>query len=349
MSRRLVFAYPGDLQTRTGGYGYDRRVIKALGDLGWLVESVSLGDAFPGSDPAAIEAAGARLSQLADGDLVLVDGLAFAVMEDWAAREAARLKIIALVHHPLALETGLDDSRRTELAGREKAALAQARAVIVTSHHTAAGLVANYAVPAGKIAVAVPGVDRPPGVSKQHENETPIILSIGTLTRRKGHDVLLAALARLKDLSWTCRIVGSTKLDPDVAAEIERQITDMQLEDRVALVGQVEDTRPELEQADIFALASRYEGYGMVFAEALVYGLPVVGCAAGAVPDVVPPDAGFLVPVDDPDTLAAALRRLLLERDTRAAMAHAALQAGQQLPSWRQAAEIISDALEASA
>lgn len=344
MKHDLYFAYPGDLETRTGGYGYDRRVIGALRDLGWNVELISLGEGFPNPSTGQLHEAGRTLSELADNSLVLIDGLAFGVLDEWACREADRLKIMALVHHPLALETGLDDRRREAVALRERAALAQTRGVVVTSHATAAELAANYAVPAERIAVAIPGMD--PAPLAVGSGDPPLILSIGTLTRRKGHDVLIASLERLRDVPWTCRIVGSKTLDPGVASEIEQQVARSGLGDRIELAGQIDDTRSEFAKADIFALASRYEGYGMVFAEALAQGLPIVGCATGAVPDVVPESAGFLVPPDDPEAFAAALRRLLEEHDTRISMADAAAIAGARLPSWRDTAVIISDFLE---
>ncbi|MFB9953433.1 glycosyltransferase family 4 protein [Rhizobium puerariae] len=345
MNRDLFFAYPGDIETRTGGYGYDRRMIAALHDLGWNVEPISLGEGFPDPSMAQLANAGHILSELPDNALVLIDGLAFGIMDEWAAQESGRLKIVALVHHPLALETGLAPERRKALAARETKALAQARRVIVTSHATAAELAANYAVPTEKIAVAIPGMD--PAPLSIAGGDPPLILSVGTLTHRKGHDVLIAALEKLRDLAWTCRIVGSKTLDPDVASALERQVARSSLGGRIELVGQIDDPRTEFSKADIFALASRYEGYGMVFAEALAQGLPIVGCATGAVPDVVPAGAGLLVPPDDPEAIAAALRRLLESPETRIAMADAAAIAGASLPSWRDTALVVSDALEA--
>jgi glycosyltransferase involved in cell wall biosynthesis len=346
VNRDIVFAYPGDIETRTGGYGYDRRVIASLAERGWNIQLVSLGEGFPNPGSAQLSDAGQLLSDTCrDGSLVLVDGLAFGVMDQWAAREAGRLKILALVHHPLALETGLSEVRQQELKAREAAALAHTHGVIVTSHATAAELAANYQVPFEKIAVATPGVD--PAPLAVGGGDPPLILSIGTLTRRKGHDVLICALEKIQGLPWICRIVGSKTLDPGVTAALERQVAQSGLGDRIDFAGQLDDVRGELAKADIFALASRYEGYGMVFAEALAQGLPIVGCAAGAVPDVVPESAGFLVPPDDPETFAAALRRLLQEPETRIAMADAAAIAGASLPSWKDTATVISDYLEA--
>jgi glycosyltransferase involved in cell wall biosynthesis len=340
----LYFAYPGELSTRTGGYGYDRRVTASLGDLGWDVRLVALGDGFPEPSEEQLQAAEALLAEIPDGSLVMIDGLAFGVMDAWAKDNRDRLKVIALVHHPLALETGVLPQQAEILRTRETEALSHTRGVVVTSPATADELVAHYGLSRPAIAVAIPGCDR---VEPARGNgDTPLILSIGSLTQRKGHDVLIAALAQLQDLAWTCRIVGSKALDPATAAALEAQVYTLGLTERIQLVGQIEDVSAEFSRADVFALASRYEGYGMVFAEALAHGLPVVACRAGAVPDVVPEAAGLLVPPDDADLFARALRRLLEDRDTRRTMAQAAAEAGARLPSWADTAGILSRFLE---
>lgn len=102
----------------------------------------------------------------------------------------------------------------------------------------------------------------------------------------------MAALAAIADRPWTATIIGSADLDPACAVALGRQVTAAGLANRVALVGAVTDTRAALAAADIFVLASEYEGYGMAFAEALTQGLPVVACDAGAIADPVPRAAG---------------------------------------------------------
>lgn len=345
MKKRLTFAYPGNLEIKTGGYGYDREIIKGLRDLGWHIDLLALGEGFPSPRAETLKEAENRLSALEDGAIVMIDGLAFGVMDDWATREAGRLRIIALVHHPLALESGLSEEQQTLLRNSERAALAATRHVVVTSPMTAGELAKNFDVAPSKITVAVPGAVKPPFESKP-QNNIPQILSVGSLTRRKGYDILIAALEQVSDLPWQAAIIGSPHLDPSTANTLAEQIKTLKLADRVILAGESDDLVPAYEKADIFALASRYEGYGMVFAEALSHGLPIVACKAGAVPDVVPEDAGFLVPVDDVEATADALRTLLSDPLERERRAKAAASVGALLPGWADTSEIISNTLE---
>lgn len=344
MRRSLTFVYPGTLDLNTGGYAYDRRVIEGLRASGWTVEFLGLGDGFPFPSAQTLVAAEERLSALEDNKLLLIDGLAYGVLDGWAQQHAQRMNIVALVHHPLALETGLDNDQQQIFRASETAALSAARHVIVTSPMTARELVSRYGVAEAGITVALPGTDKAPPANC--DGEPPRILSIGTLSPRKGHDVLIAALKANEDLAWQARIVGSRDLDPKTTAALEEQIEALGLSKRIALAGECEDSRLELAKADIFALASRYEGYGMVFAEALSQGLPIVACHAGAVPEVVPEDAGILVAIDDVAAFATALRGLLLNPDERRARAAAAAKAGALLPSWDDTAVRVAQALD---
>ena len=116
----LVLIVPGSLETLTGGYGYDRRVVEGLRARGWDVGVHELEGEFPHPAARALDAAGGVLSSLPDRSLVVIDGLAFGAMPEQAAVEAGRLRLVALVHHPLAEETGLDDEAAAHLATRQR-------------------------------------------------------------------------------------------------------------------------------------------------------------------------------------------------------------------------------------
>ena len=105
--KRIAFAIPGDLDTPTGGYIYDRRIIEGLRDLGWQVDLVGLGDGFPFPDAATLAFAQQALAAVPPGCPVLIDGLALGVIPEIARQLSASHALIALVHHPLGLEAGL--------------------------------------------------------------------------------------------------------------------------------------------------------------------------------------------------------------------------------------------------
>lgn len=342
----LVFAIPGDIETRSGGYGYDRRMIGELRALGWRIDHLRLPDGFPAPDGDELEITAGQFAALPDRSMVLVDGLAFGAMPEIALKEAARLKLVALVHHPLALETGLSETQAENLRRSETAALATVSGIVVTSPETARTLVSDFDVRQEMICVAIPGTEPAEPARGNADDEPPMILAVGSLTQRKDHATLVAALAQVRHLAWQCRIVGSDMMDPASATALRRQIADIGLDARIVVTGALDDVDAEYARADIFALASRYEGFGMVFAEAMARGLPIVGCRCGAVPDLVPDRAGILVEPGDVDGFAGALATLLDDPLARRRFAEGSLATGRKLPDWPKSARILADFLE---
>ena len=159
MVKRFAFAVPGDLATPTGGYAYDRRMMTELGDLGWRVDLLDLGEGFPWPDEATLAAARTRLLAMPAGRSIVVDGLALGVLPETASQLAGRNPLLALVHHPLALEWGLSVKQADALRASERAALAAVQGVVVTSAATAQLVASDYGVPAERITVARPGSD----------------------------------------------------------------------------------------------------------------------------------------------------------------------------------------------
>ena len=174
------------------------------------------------------------------------------------------------------------------------------------------------------------------------------ILSFVAVVPLKCFDVLVAALATLPDLPWHLTIAGDRGRDAKAAAQLDGDIARLGLGERVTVLGAVSAQRiAELyAEADIFALASRFEGYGMAYSEATAHGLPVVGTRAGAIPDTVPANAGILVEPDDVPAFAVALRRLIADADERKRLAAAARAAAAKLPTWQDSAKIVSRTLE---
>jgi glycosyltransferase involved in cell wall biosynthesis len=281
------------------------------------------------------------------GRLLVIDGLAFGVLPDMAEALCRTHRLVALVHHPLALETGLGTDEAEALNASERAALSFAHGVITVSATTARLLATEFGVPVERISVVRPGTDRAT-IARCESGDTPTILSVGSVVPRKGHDVLVEALARLADLPWQLTIVGDRSRDPDTARDLDAAIARHDLGARISFAGTVAPERLDVlyAGADLFVLASRFEGYGMAYAEAIAHGLPVVGTTAGAIPEAVSPGAGVLVAPDDIEALAAALRRLLANRNERAALAAGARAAAEMLPTWAEQTKLFARALD---
>ena len=173
------------------------------------------------------------------------------------------------------------------------------------------------------------------------------LLCVASLTPRKGHDLLLRALAGLTTYPWHLACIGSAGLDPAWARELFGWRDAWGLAERVSFLGPLaaEDLGRHYASADLFVLPSRFEGYGMVCAEALAYGLPILSTRAGALVDTVPAEAGLLVPPDDLPALEQALRRLLTDEDLRRRLTAGARAAGLCLPTWEQSAAVFAAAL----
>ena len=349
MVGRVAFAVPGDLATPTGGYAYDRRMIAELRQLGWQVDVVDLGDGFPRPSDAQRRVAREKLLAVPAGCPVVIDGLALGVLPEAAAEVRTSRPVIALVHHPLALESGLTASDAEALRTSERAALAAASGVVVTSKTTAQVLAADYGVTADRIVVAHPGNDRVAAV-RAGGDVAVRLLSVGSIVPRKGFDILIAALATLKDLPWRLTIAGDRTRDPGAATRLDADILANGLGDGIVVLGAVPDERLAglYREADLFVLASRFEGYGMALAEAIAYGVPVVSTTGGAIPEAVPPGAGVLVPPDDVPALAQALRRAIADPTERSRFAAAAQAAAARLPTWTDSAKLFSRAIEAA-
>lgn len=338
------FAIPGDPETLTGGYVYARRLMEALPAAGWTPRLLSWPGTFPHPGAEDLQSVRASLEALPPRATVLIDGLAYGALPT-SVIDGLNVRIAALVHHPLARESGIAADDAAHFEKTERAALTLARRVVVTSPVTAQTLVQEFSVPREKIHVALPGTER--AHRARGGGDVPLILTVGTLTPRKGHDVLIAALAEVADLPWKSQIVGSKERDLATTALLRKLIEHHNLERRVTLAGEMSGgaLREIYGRADIFALASRYEGYGMVFAEALAHGLPIAACAAGAVIDTVPGDAGVLTPPDDVRAFADTLRRMLTDRTLRVSLADAAWRHGQALPQWSDTARAVAGAL----
>jgi glycosyltransferase involved in cell wall biosynthesis len=346
---RAAFAVPGDLGAPTGGYGYARRLLGEIRRAGVELAHLALPGGFPDPSPGELSETEQLLAGLPSGRPILIDGLALGALPAELLRVLPG-PVVALCHHPLALETGIAPLEAQRLRESERAALAECTHVIATSATTAGILAADFAVPLVRLTVACPGTDPAPRAQgsggRGSGGPGVAILSVGSLTPRKGHDMLIAALAGLTHLDWRLTIAGPADRDAAYARDLARQIAEAGLQDRIVLAGaqDADALGRAYAAADLFVLASRYEGFGMAYTEAMAHGLPVVGCAAGAVPEATR-GAAQLVPSGDTEGLRAALAPLIEDGAARANLAEDCWQAAQGFIRWSDTAATVAAVL----
>lgn len=331
----LGFVVPGRLDQLTGGYLYDRHVVDGLRQQGRAVDVLELPGRYPEADAGTREAAAEALDRQPDGRTVIIDGLALPGLVDSLPRHARRLRLVGFIHHPLSLETGLSPAGARHYAELEAALWPQLTGAICPSEHSARAVRAS-GLPANRVAVVAPGTPKPANTHRPASDGPWQLLAVATITPRKGHRLLIDALAPLRDLSWQLTCIGSLARDVAEAQALRQCITDHGLQDRVALLGEqpAERVAQAYARAHAFVLPSYHEGYGMVFAEALAHGLPVISTTAGAIADTVPAAASLLVPPGDEAALREALRWLLTDAALRARLTAGALEAADALPGW---------------
>jgi glycosyltransferase involved in cell wall biosynthesis len=341
----LTLVVPGSIETRTGGSIYDRRMAEALRRRGWKVDVLEIDGRFPFPAPEELARAHDVLGALPAGRLVLIDGLVFGAMPEVAATLAGRLRFAALMHLPLAAETGLDQATSSRLADQERRALASARLVVVTGPVTPA-LMAEYGLTHPRLEIVEPGTDRAP-LATGSGGPGVHLLCVATVGPGKGHEVLLDALVAIPGLPWRLTCAGSLTRHPETAARVRTCIEQCGLQDRVVLAGDLAVTELAgfYDTADVFVLATLRETYGMAVAEALARGLPVVSTATGAIPSLVGDSAGRVVPPSDRGALAEALAALIGDAAERARAAEGARRVRDRLTGWDDAAARMCAAL----
>jgi glycosyltransferase involved in cell wall biosynthesis len=327
-----------DPQRVSGGNTYDRRLHVALSDAGWEVHLVEVEGGWPWSAALGADALDRALRGPPDGSLVLVDGLLASRLPWVMVPASARLRMVLLVHLPV----GVDDE---DARPAEREVVAAAAAVVTPSGWCREWLVREYDLDAGVVHVARPGVDPAPVVPS--EGRASSLLTVGSLTPVKGQDLLLEALADVRDLAWRWTCVGSTTVDPAFVARLRQRSVEVGLADRLGLVGPL--TGDALESAyaaaDLLVLPSRAETYGMVVTEALARGLPVLAHDVGGVGEALG-GAGLLVP---PGGLAPALRRWLTDAALRDDLRAAAGERRAQLTGWSVTAGLVADVVRRAA
>ncbi len=325
---RIAWIVYGALEQVSGGYIYDRLVVEQLRGLGDAVTVLSLDPAAPASDV-----------NLDGFDVVVADELCFRDLQRIFRAGVAPRRVL-LVHHLSAWEHP-PGPERDALLQLERAVIAQADALVATSHVTADRLFAERL--ALRVAVAEPGADRlPRPLTGGQEPSSALLrlLFVGNILPRKRVLPLVAALAGLPHNNVELVLVGAEP-DAEYAAEVRRLVDAAGIARRVRFLGPLAEdgVAEQLSLADALVLPSALEGYGMVLSEALWASVPVIAARVGAAEQLVgATSAGLLFDPDDDATLGATLGAFVGDGELRARLRRAAWHAEATLPRWRDTA-----------
>jgi glycosyltransferase involved in cell wall biosynthesis len=333
----------------SGGNIYDRRVCAGLADAGWEVLVATVAAPWPVPDDGARASLARIVGAIPDGEIALIDGLIASPTATQLLTHARRISMTVLLHMPLA--TALDTPDDASARCSERAVLRAATGVVVTSEWTRQQVLTRYEIPADRVHVARPGVDRVAALARPVRGH---LICVGALGRHKGQDVLLEALAELGDLDWHCTLAGPLDRDMDFVDQLQTRITRLGYGHRVRLIDVL--TGAALSHAyttaDLLVAPSRSETYGMAVTEALAHGLPVIAAAVGGLPEALgfAPDGtrpGQLFPPGDPAALAGAIRDWLGDERLRHRLRAAAGKRRSNLLGWEHTTREIANALTA--
>ncbi|WP_298818308.1 glycosyltransferase family 4 protein [Chloroflexus sp.] len=333
----LAFLTVGDPNRLTGGYLYHREVFRRWRAQGHRVDEIVLGPADVDGQLTAASQASVRVD-VERYDALLIDALARAVVAPWIDRWRAQRPLIALIHE-LPAVAGARDPREQEW----EQALLRADVLVAVSDDGAATLTARGADSA-RIWVVSGGCDRLLARLPANIPREPLVIAVGQWIPRKNQARLARAWAQSAVNGWRLELIGDIAADPVYAAEVWQAARDCG--STVTVCGPLSDDElaERYARASVFALPTRFEGYGLVFAEALACGLPVIAGAVGPIPALVG-SAGLLVSPDDEQALTTALHTIVTNNTLRARLSDAAYQRAATLPRWDDTAQQLLSAV----
>ena len=339
-----LFLIPGDIRRQTGGSMYNRKLAISLTERGFQLTVVQVPDLpyFAGL-LAGFILAPYLLFRLATKkyDIVIEDGWAqhTTLLFNAARRVFGNVPLVVIVHQVRSGAMKLPAFFIARMVERITLGSAQ---LIVTVSNFISDEVERLIGKSERIAVAPPG--SAPLLDNTWDQHTttnmPLrLLFVGNCTRLKGLDHLIAALGLIQDLPVRLDVVGDVSFEPQYHKELLRQAKALGVIERVAFHGAVqhEGMGSFYSRADIFTFPSLYEGFGIVLAEAMHAGLPIVATRVGPADEILRDgENALIVPAADSTALAEAIRLLATDASLREAFGRRSRELAGSLPTWEQ-------------
>jgi glycosyltransferase involved in cell wall biosynthesis len=345
---KIGLLVPGSLDTVSGGYFYDRRLLASLQEQGHMVQVISI--PWRSYIPALL---GSRSFHLPPGlDLLIQDELAHPALLT-ANRPPHPYPLICLVHH---LRSSEIHPNWLNFCYRliEQTYLRSVDGFIFSSKTTRQAVQELVGQPAPSIIANPPCDHFSPDLSEtavagRARQPGPLsLLFLGNVIPRKGLQTLLFAISGLPSGSVCLDVVGSLASDPGYARRVRRQAAGLSRRAAISFHGILENGSLQklLAQAHVMVVPSSYEGFGIAYLEGMAFGLPAIGATAGAASEVITPaQNGYLIEPGDAVGLARHLMALQMDRKLLAQLSLHALESYRRQPPWRQTAEAITQFL----
>jgi glycosyltransferase involved in cell wall biosynthesis len=349
---RVGLVIYGSLDFPSGGFLYDRMLVSALQRTGDTVDVISL--PWEGYGKCLTHRFDRRLrARVLDwrGDILLQDELVHPSLYalNGALRRMRSIPIVSIVHH-LRVSEGAAGMPRVLVRSIERAYLRTVDGFVFNSGATRRA-VQDLAAAWRPGVVVQPAGDRLGCPVTEDEaalraaSPGPLqVLFVGNLIPRKGLLTLLEALAGMDPGKWRLSVIGSRAAHPAHARKVDRFLEERGLRGNVRVQDHIDDRTlaAEFRAHHVLAVPSRYEGFGIVYLEAMGYGVVPVGTRAGGAAEIIEHGAsGFLVPPGDSPALLAILDRLAADRAFLGARARAARARFAVFPGWERQMERI--------
>lgn len=356
MSREPIalFLSAGDIQRKTGGSLYNRKLAESLSERGFRLEVVTVPD-LPWSAGlvAGVVILPLLLLRLARRkyDVVIEDGwtLPTTLLFNVACWMTGSPRLVIIVHQ--VRSQGMKLPARSIARMVERVSLRAAQ-LIVTVSSFISGEVERLVGSNERIALAAPGSAPLSDTTRDRDNTKDIrlaLLFVGNCTRLKGLDHLIGAIGLLQDVPVTLDVVGDLSFEPRYYNKLVRQAKALGVSERVVFHGAMshEELGRFYSRADVFTFPSLYEGYGIVLAEAMHAGLPIITTRTGAVDEILREgENALIVPAADSEALAGAVRLLATNSEMRAAFGRRSRELAGSLPTWKQTCDSVCDRIE---
>jgi glycosyltransferase involved in cell wall biosynthesis len=333
----------GSLDVVSGGNVYDQKLVEALRRRGHDVDVISIpGKSYAFHLTQNLSPLLRRRILEARPEVILEDELCHPSLFHLNRSLRNSAPIVSIVHHLRSSEDrpGWQNHWYRKV---EKRFLRTVDAFVFNSH-TTRETVEWVLSEKTKNVVATPGGDRlersigrDDVFRRARDGGALRILFVGNLIPRKGLHVLLEALASIREREFELDVVGSETMDRTYAAGIREKVRGLGFENRVRFHGSLDGARlaDRFREAQAFVVPSSYEGFGIVYLEAMGFGLPVIASASGATDEIVQHETtGFLVPPGDSWSLARRIESLIEDRDLLGRLSLTALEAFDAHPRW---------------